>query len=43
MVRPLSSNDAMSVPIVAMASVTRKILPGPRLPRRAIAIDAGST
>ena len=43
MVRPLSVNDVMSVPIVAMASVTRKILAGPRLARSAMPIVAGST
>ena len=41
MVRPLSVNEVMSVPIVAMASVTRNILAGPRLARSAIADGRG--
>ena len=43
MVRPLSVNDVMSVPIVAIASLTRKIFAGPRLARSAMAMVAGST
>ena len=41
--RPFSVKDCISVPIVAIASVTRKMRPGPFLARNAMAMVAGST